>query len=347
MKKFTRIMTIVLSLAVIFSAFAITASAASTNLTVEVEVTKVITLDTLMLTEAGNEYMALPNATFNFQLVPGEGNADGSVKAGVALTGNTTSITVGNDTNLVAGKNTVTETATISASGTFTTPGVYRYVLTELDNLNLDYVEMDDSAFEVLVYVGYIDGSYNLEIKAIVSKNADGEKQPPEFNNTVTSDRATASKTVTGNMGNKEKEFSFTIKTFENDQYEAGVELGIKFSDGTYDTIVVGTDYTFTMKHGESIEFDLPVGLRYTVEEENYSALDNGNGGYITTVNGEVGRVYEDVADGNNAADFINEKNVTTTGVFMSYAPYIAIIAVALAGIVIFMISKKRKASEA
>lgn len=349
MKKFYRILVLVLSLVMIFSAFAVTASAAATELDIVVEVTKDFHADFCPLTSKEEAYMALPNVTFTFTMTPGAGSADGTIKEGVSLSNNTVTITYDNNTEIDSVTHAATKKAEIKAKGTFSTPGKYHYEIVE-EHTNIEFLEEGGELYNVYVYVGYKDDTNELEVKAITIHNADGDKAPPVFANAVYNTTGSASKTVTGNMGDKEKEFAFTLKTTANDYYSDGVELGIKFSDGTYDTFVVGTDYSFTMAHGESVQFDLPAMLEYTVEEADYSAIDNGNGGYTTTVNGTAGRTFTSVSEGDsaaNVADFVNDKTITITGVFMSYGPYIAVIVVAVLAIALFALSKKRKASEA
>lgn len=354
MKKFYRILVLVLSLAMIFSAFAVTASAAATDLTVNVDLTKRVYVNSWRDNEGNFHYAALPNTTFEFSLVPGVAEAAKGVYAGVALDENTVTVEVKNDTQLAVVEGNTVEYAefetSISAKGTFPTPGIYHYVLSETKG-DIGHVTYADAVYDIYVYVGFAENSENLEIISIVSYNAKDEKEEPQFKNEVKDTQIGGSKTVTGNMGDKEKPFTFILKTTPDKLYAAGVEFYIeKFAaDGssTVDTVVVGTDYEFTMAHNESFKtYLVPAGLNWTIEEADYSDIGNGEGGYTTTVNGKAGNTLSAVTGDNTQAAFVNDKTITTTGVFMSYGPYIAVIVVAVLAIALFALSKKRKASE-
>lgn len=96
----------------------------------------------------------------------------------------------------------------------------------------------------------------------------------------------TVSNTVTGNMGDTNKDFSYTL-TLKNS--DGTVYTGDKgdltattaTTGGTEKTLKADTNgnYTFTLKHGEQLNFTLPYGCTYSVTEADYST-----DGYKTTV---------------------------------------------------------------
>ena len=96
--------------------------------------------------------------------------------------------------------------------------------------------------------------------------------------------RLAVTKTVTGNMGNKEKDFSFELSIGDN----RGVPVRFEKTnaDGNKSSGVAtltGGKYSFTLRHGEQIVFDYIIGGNtYSVIE-----LDGESDGYEVTYDGE------------------------------------------------------------
>lgn len=103
----------------------------------------------------------------------------------------------------------------------------------------------------------------------------------------------TVSKTVSGNAGDKEKKFRFTVTL--SDTNISGTFGDMTFTDG-----VAG----FTLKHGESkTAAGLPADITYEVAEDDYFG-----DGYVTTKTGDTGRIEK----GTEAkAEFTNTMIVT------------------------------------
>jgi len=348
MKKFSRIFALILTLAVMFSALAITASAAATDCTISIGVSKVVN---------GEKGAALPNETFTFTLTPAGAETAEGVKAGVPVTSNTATVEVKNSDVLTG--DSLDFNTTINAKATFDAPGIYHYTLTETAG-DTSFITYGKEEYDVYVYVSFVDGSSELEIVSVqpyVRKTTDGSdanktKMNPQFVNAVDNTEMKVTKTVTGNLGDRQKSFNFTLKTEPNAKYSAGIKFPVVITRANGSTekaeVVLGTDFAFSLAHGESLDVSLlPISVECEVIEADYSALDNGNGGYTTKVNGTAGREYSTTLTADSAeANFVNDKTVTTTGVFMNYAPYIAIMAVAMIAGVAFILSKKRRASE-
>lgn len=105
----------------------------------------------------------------------------------------------------------------------------------------------------------------------------------------------TVSKTVTGNQGDTNKAFNFTVTL--SDTSIKGTYGDMTFTDGIA---------TFTLKHGESkTAIDLPPGVRYEVTE-----TEANQDGYTTTASGEKGNIAEGVTQ---KAIFTNTKNIRPT----------------------------------
>ena len=123
----------------------------------------------------------------------------------------------------------------------------------------------------------------------------------------------TISKTVSGNLANRFKAFSFTLTlTDDNNQPLAGTFT----CEGALNSITTGSDgtATFTLKHGQSVTIKgIPDGSHYTVTEEDLSA-----DGYTTTVNETAGRVASGDVTQNVTVSYNNDRTADIpTGLVM------------------------------
>lgn len=147
----------------------------------------------------------------------------------------------------------------------------------------------------------------------------------------------TVRKTVSGNMGDKNREFDFTVQA----QDSKGVPVGV---DGTYEGIIV-TDGKFKLKHGQSLVIpELPYGVTCTVtesipEEEGYTTTVKVDGGEekssktVTVKNMDTAAVI----------DFTNTKTLNVpTGIFTDNLPYLVMLAMAAIGLTGFGRSRRR-----
>ncbi len=148
----------------------------------------------------------------------------------------------------------------------------------------------------------------------------------------------TISKTVSGNMGDRNKEFSFTATlsgegySFENVTYsiDGGEAHSVEATDASFN---------FTLKHGQSITFiGLPIGATFVVTE-NIAGSE-----YVTTVDGASGNSKTiTLAETNAKIVFENRKDITIdTGVLLDTMPYILILGIVLAGGILWFINKNR-----
>lgn len=147
----------------------------------------------------------------------------------------------------------------------------------------------------------------------------------------------TVSKTVNGNMGDRNREFDFTVQA----QNSKGQPVSV---NGTYGDIVV-RDGQFKLKHGQSLVIpELPYGVTCTVtesipEEEGYTTTVKVNNG------GEMNSKTVTVENMDTAAviDFTNTKTLNVpTGIFTDNLPYLMMLAMAAIGLTGFGRSRKR-----
>jgi len=105
------------------------------------------------------------------------------------------------------------------------------------------------------------------------------------------------SKTVTGSMGDKTKQFTFQLSISGN---EPLVSLHYTKGDTSGELPVTDNQATFTLAHGEKIVFDnVPSGVSYEISEQ-----DGVSNGYMVTSTNESGKI-----ESNIEVSFTNKKD--------------------------------------
>lgn len=161
----------------------------------------------------------------------------------------------------------------------------------------------------------------------------------------------TISKTVTGALGDKTKQFTFTmnLNTLSALETPGTTYTGtITRANGSLATDtsfeLSAASNTFTLADGESLVFDhLPVGTIYTVAETNsdgYSttveAMVNGQSTAVSPTNAVIG-------EHTNRVTFTNTKNnPAPTGILVNNLPFIILILVAVCGFAGYIVLKRR-----
>lgn len=313
------------------------------------------------VTTDGNTYA--PNTVFEFTISNGdEGNiTDSTDKTKVVYPGVTGGLSFKNDQNSITFTPGDTVAASYTGTGTitvddtkFTEPGIYHYVLKETagtyDGITYDFIEKH-------IYVYVVNNGTDLIVEAVtVADGKDGviigteaKRGTLKFTNIYgdgTKDDDIhdfiIKKTVTGNQGNKNKPFDFTVTIDGDDTDKAGKEKykAVKTPKTGAPTIMHITDEeaaTFTLMDGETLHiYGLSEKDTYTVTEDDYSAE-----GYTTSVkdNNAEGKLEADGV----VVEFINDNYVgPATGVAMTFAPYVLLVAAA-GGLGAVVLGKKKR----
>lgn len=159
--------------------------------------------------------------------------------------------------------------------------------------------------------------------------------------------QVTVSKTVTGALGDKAKEFSFTL-TVKDDSNGNEITGEMKAQKGSAEEFTIKSGNTFTLKDGENIVFtNVPTGATVTVTEKDYTGT---NGGYTTSYvvdngqsTGGLEAKLESIGAGNHTIAFTNSKDVTPdTGITLHSMPYLLVLAGVLVGGMAWMRRRKR-----
>ena len=215
----------------------------------------------------------------------------------------------------------------------YTNVGVYEYTLKEVDGETAGVTYYDKDIKLVVTVVN--DNNGKLRIAAVHTEST-GEAKSDNFPNTYKAGELDVSKTVTGNLGDKNKYFEFkvTLTGEEGKTYRDSYAVTGGSNTENPSTIKIGEETTFLLKHGETIHIEnLPYGVTYTVTE---TAAE----GYTTEKTGDTGEI--NAAD--QAAKFTNTKEGSIdTGVVLNNMPYILVLAVLAAGVAVFIIRKRRE----
>lgn len=357
----------------------------------------------------------VPNVTFNFSIAAGDavnasddnqkiyagiGNpvigveSEGTVTAGGAVFTPDDTTTSGTPTNSDdTTQKYATKEMTVDFSGiSFTAPGIYRYIITETASTASGITNDAVSTRTLDVYVQYkntaesgqdpVYSNTELEVSHYVLHEgledpaAQGEEKSDGFTNTYTTYDLTLAKTVTGNQGDRDKFFKFTV-TISNavpgTVYDVTIpttdaptqndlEQGDSIDNVNLDKLTVGSAQapettgsvtaTYYIKHNQSIVIQgLTSDTAYTITETDYST-----DGYTTTFAIDSGSAVTSNATPSenntmNSSDhtvtFTNTKNGTVpTGILLETAPYLILGAVVVVGLVVLFATRRRRTRE-
>lgn len=221
-----------------------------------------------------------------------------------------------------------------------------KYIYTAMDGINPgSFYEITEDGGEVEGYTWETAADKKSENGIIVKD----ETEKVFFKNTYSRKNIPLiiNKTVEGNMSEKRKEFAFsiTLKDANGAAYELSDEeiKDVGFSTKGEDQKGV---YTFTLKDGESKEFSLPYGCKYTISEEDYSSS-----GYKTYIGekkeeNQKRTTEEETLTQKTEINFLNKKEVIPpTGVETTMTAWLLMTGVTLllgAVFLLFGIRRKR-----
>lgn len=233
--------------------------------------------------------------------------------------------------------------------------GQYSYTLKETipaqGLAGVDY-DNDPVTMKVTVINDEENGGYKINTISFTKKDeknsgrVEGNKNDEAaFINTYSANKLNVAKTVAGKAGDKNHEFSFSVKftgpegkiwdASDAFSFEAGVKsASYNSAEGTWD---------FTLTHGQSIDFtNIPAGVTYAVTENGLDASNK------QTVNGtEYTAAYENET-GTMAAEALNAvvtntaKDFIDAGVLLDNAPYVVLLSIVAAGGALMLLGKRR-----
>lgn len=340
--------------------------------TQSVTITKKVTTD-------GKTYA--PNTTFNFKISQGEsGTITGEGEKTVVVYAGEMSAISSDDISISFADNG-SPAALYDENGTFTIdpdtiskPGVFHYTIAEVIPTGGDEYEgivYDETEYDMYVYVTEASGVRSVEAITVggnvidPDSEAEGKVDAIEFTNVYGAEDddekdevydLIITKVVTGNQGEKGREFAVDITIINNGDDDEKNYYAVKYSGEdeehgevvTFENGVASEGLTLT--DGESIHiYGLTENDTFKVDEENLSS-----DGYTVTYTAAGGAVENPEDDGED--DYItgkvnadgatvtitNDKDVISpTGIAMTFAPYAVM--VAFAGVFAVMFLRKKR----
>lgn len=320
-----------------------------------------------------NQDANVPNVTFTFSIAAGAAldatSTTPRIEAGIgtpvigsATFGPTdttyTTVQSGDTATLNSGEQYAKKTVSVDFSNiSFTEPGIFRYIITEGASTASGIANDAESTRTLDVYVGYsesADGTLDI-MGYVLHKGSDAIPDAADkdkgFQNTYSTKNLTLKKVVTGNQGDRNKEFNFTVTI-------SGATVGNRYTvvpskTGDPTQLTVGANGSvsgnFHIKHNETVVIQgLAPNDQFAISEADYSSA-----GYSTSyqINGGTQNTGKQTAAtnmGNTAQTvvFTNHRaSSVATGVLMDFTPYLLLGVVALAGSVMLIVfSKKRRA---
>ena len=373
-RRFTTALVMLLAFALLIGTTAITASAETTYEAIGGSTTLV---KNLVVDNDAN----IPDITFNYTIRRGTpqdatattieilesplgGGSIGSAVFSNADTANTIDglPTDADPSNPTAGKKYAQKSVAITFPvGTFTKPGVYRFVINETNN-NLPGVTYDANPTRYLDVFVVANENNELSVDSYVlrdaatdiGKNGEYVEDPgvksSGYTNSLTQYDFDFSKTISGNQADKNKRFKFTLTiTGANPGTYPIIAHDVT---GNPTTITVGANGTATVEYsltdGSTVKvIGLNAGAVCTVTEipDDYTATHSLDGG--AAVSGESSNAVT-LEDSDHSVAFTNTREgiiptgVIPTGVIMTIAPFAIGICV-FGAIIIFIICRRKR----
>lgn len=349
-KTIRRLGALAMVLAMAVSVFAVNASAAngeaSYSETKDVVIKKTISMDA---------NAKVPNGDFTFALTPSETkweNMEYSAKDIATANADAVKLTDSNikssptDTPNVA---LTDDTATIKIDASkFLQPGIYVWEVKETGTY-ADGAKCADQTKYLIVSI-IRDGTKLKVASAGLVTALDDESKNDSFVNEYASKKLDMSKTVEGLMGDKSKEFDFTVVITSSD---ANKEYAVVIADdktGTTrlvsatpdkDTKDGKTTYTYSVK----MKHDGALTIYGLAGADTWSVTEADADGYDTNVNDATTptSTASGTAAANGSANFVNTATSSpATGVIMTIAPYALMVVLAGAFAVVFLSRRNR-----
>ena len=221
--------------------------------------------------------------------------------------------------------------------------GVYYYKMEEVAGSTAGVAyDSHEAWLKVTVAVDEQTGRYYTAFVTINldEKDANGNTKvkTDTFTNIYSAGELDISKTVTGNMGDRNTYFEVyvTLTGEANKTYLESYTISGGSNNTNPTTIKIGEKTTFLLKHSDTIRIEnLPYGVSYTVEEKSYEA-----DGYKATLTGDTGSINSATQE----ARIVNNKTVgVDTGVALDSLPYVLLLAVACVGMAVVLTKKRRE----
>lgn len=206
-------------------------------------------------------------------------------------------------------------------------------------------------------------GALKIDSVRLYKVNADGSlgDKAENVTNEYAAGKLSVTKTVTGNMGDRNKEFDVTVTFTAPAGKEIHAPIAISTSAGitgnpteaTINGAKTGATATIKVKDGTTVVFsNIPKGVAYQVTEMQADGYHAPKYNGTESASGKTGTITDTAAGtgtvGMTQSVEIENKRETTidTGIFLSNLPYILVLAGIAAAALLFFAGKKRRDRE-
>ena len=248
---------------------------------------------------------------------------------------------------------TMTKNVTIDLPDNYTSVGIYTYTITPTSGTTAGVTYWTRPIKLVVTVIQ--DANNRLRVAAVHTENgynvtAEDATKSDDIIYTYSAGSLAVKKLVTGNLGDRDKEFNVTV-TFTAPANEK-VKSVISYTDGTAKTIETskwteknGSNQavvTITLKHNETVTFtNIPYGVTYEVKEADYTSEANGK---YDAAKYDFTDTAKKIDTASDTVTITNNKNsAVDTGIVLDSLPYVLLIAVAVVGVVIFTARKRSR----
>ena len=230
-------------------------------------------------------------------------------------------------------------------SVTWPSVGIYTYDIAEVKGTTAG-VTYDNNVYKMDVLVEFVNGQ-RKPVQVSFYKAGCPDEKMSEFANVYSAGCLAITKEVTGNMGDKTKDFAVQV-TF-NAPTSKVVKSTITYIDDGQSKSIAPTDWqngsctvTISLKNAETVTFNnLPYGVSYTVVENDYTASGYDRVKY-TENNGTANDGKGTLNAASDSVKITNNKNIgISTGITVENIPFILILCAAVAGLIVFLNRKR------
>ena len=217
-----------------------------------------------------------------------------------------------------------------------------QYIASMNDGKTAGVTYRTDKIKLVVTVINGKDGKLIRQVGVHAEKDGKDVKSSSFNDNKYSAGTLNVTKKVTGNSGDKNKKFHFTVTLTKPENKEVRSDItatvaGTSQTNPSLDWTKGSCTYGFDLADGETASLgNIPYGVTYTVAEDDYST-----NGYTTTMSGNSG----EVSKAEQTAAFTNDKNSDNidTGINLTTLPYILVFAgvIVIAGAA--FITRRRK----
>ena len=239
-------------------------------------------------------------------------------------------------------------TITLPPVDDFPSVGIYTYTIQPQAGTTAGVTYYAENIRLVITVIEAEDGQRRIAAIHTESGEPGDTTKSDDIEYTYSAGSLAVKKLVTGNLGDRDKEFNVTV-TFTAPANKE-VKSVISYTDGTTKTIETSAwtekngskqaEVTIALKHDETVTFtNIPYDVTYEVVEADYTSEANGK---YDAAKYDFTDTAKKVDSESDTVTITNNKGTTVdTGVVLDSLPYVLLIAVAVVGVVAFTAKKR------